>query len=103
MGLDNTTCYLCGHSNYHLRKGVVRDDPSMQIRECENCSMVMLGSFQHIQTGHYEESGMHGDEKLSIESWLRETEQDDQRRFDMFKTALTNKKLLDFGCGKSVV
>jgi len=42
---------------------------------------------------------MHGDDLPSMESWLRDTEQDDQRRFDMLKSALVNRKLLDFGCG----
>jgi cyclopropane fatty-acyl-phospholipid synthase-like methyltransferase len=42
---------------------------------------------------------MHGDNPVSIESWLAETEWDDNRRFEMIKTILPNKRLLDFGCG----
>lgn len=42
---------------------------------------------------------MHGGEPTSIEAWLKETEWDDQRRFDMVKAMLPNKRLLDFGCG----
>ncbi len=34
-----------------------------------------------------------------MDTWLKETEWDDRRRFEMFKAALTNKRLLDFGCG----
>ena len=42
---------------------------------------------------------MHGEEPAPIEDWLRDTEWDDQRRFDSLKALLPNKKLLDFGCG----
>ena len=38
---------------------------------------------------------MHG----AIESWLNDTEADDQRRFDLLLSLLPNKKVLDFGCG----
>lgn len=100
--MDDTkmmTCYLCSHSDFRVRKGVVRDAPSLQILECANCGLVALSSSRHIQAGHYEASGMHGDDLPSIESWLRDTEQDDQRRFEMLKAVLVNRKVLDFGCG----
>tara|TARA_B110000027_G_scaffold129143_1_gene150368 strand:+ start:2983 stop:3681 length:699 start_codon:yes stop_codon:yes gene_type:complete len=42
---------------------------------------------------------MHGDVLPSMESWLRNTEGDDQRRFEMLKSAMVNRKVLDFGCG----
>jgi len=93
------TCYLCNHPDFSVRKGAVRDNPSLQIIECTNCSLVALSSLQHIQAGHYEESGMHGDALPSIESWLRDSEQDDQRRFEMLKSVMVNRKVLDFGCG----
>jgi SAM-dependent methyltransferase len=53
----------------------------------------------HIQAGFYEGSGMHGAEPIPIDTWLKDTDWDDQRRFDMLKTILPNKKILDFGCG----
>ena len=93
------TCYLCNLPDFRVRKGAVRDDPSLQIIECTNCGLVALSSLQHIQDGHYEDSGMHGDALPSIESWLRDTEQDDQRRFEMLKSVLVNRRVLDFGCG----
>ena len=42
---------------------------------------------------------MHGESLPPIEAWLKVTESDDQRRFDMLKPLLPNKKVLDFGCG----
>lgn len=92
-------CYLCNHTDTLPRKGSVRDRPSLRIHECAACGLVYLSSIGHIQDGHYEDSRMHGQELPSIASWLRDTEQDDQRRFEMLKASLPNKKLLDFGCG----
>lgn len=99
MNKSTMTCYLCNHSKFGIRNGTVRDDPSLQVLECGNCGLVMLSSLQHIKAGHYEDSGMHGTDLPSIESWLKETEHDDNRRFEMLKPNLINSKVLDFGCG----
>ncbi len=93
------TCYLCGQSDFSARKGAVRDDPSLKVLECSGCGLVTLSSHAHVSSGHYEGSGMHGQEAPLMGSWLRETETDDQRRFDMVKTLLAGRKTLDFGCG----
>jgi 2-polyprenyl-3-methyl-5-hydroxy-6-metoxy-1,4-benzoquinol methylase len=92
-------CYLCESTNFVSRKGQVRDAPDLKILECAHCGLVALSSLGHIQTGFYENSGMHGAEPEPMPTWLRETDWDDQRRFDMLKPMLSNKKLLDFGCG----
>ncbi len=42
---------------------------------------------------------MHGSDLESISVWERNTEEEDERRFQMLKTLLPNKDLLDFGCG----
>ncbi|MES2510117.1 MAG: class I SAM-dependent methyltransferase [Pseudomonadota bacterium] len=92
-------CYLCNQPDHRVRKGVVRDDPSIRVLECTSCGLVALDSTQHITAGHYEKSGMHGEALPSMTAWLNETEHDDQRRFEMLKTSLANRAVLDFGCG----
>ena len=92
-------CYLCQSTHFTARKGEVRDAPGMQIVECDHCGLVMLSATDHIVPGFYENSGMHGAEPTPMDTWLKETEWDDQRRFDMVKAMLPNKRLLDFGCG----
>jgi hypothetical protein len=92
-------CYLCGSSSFSVRKGRIRDEPSLKILECSDCGLVSLSSQDHIQPGFYENSGMHGGASTPIETWLKDTEWDDQRRVEMLKAELPNKKLLDFGCG----
>lgn len=92
-------CYLCNNSELNNRKGSVRDNPKLKIKECPNCGLVSLSSLEHIRNNHYENSGMHGETLPSMESWLKETEHDDQRRFEVLKELIINKRVLDFGCG----
>lgn len=92
-------CYLCNSTSFKTRKGRVRDAQDLKILECVACGLVALSSAGHIQEGFYEKSGMHGEALVPIDIWLKETDGDDQRRFEMLKVALANKKVLDFGCG----
>jgi hypothetical protein len=92
-------CYLCNSTSFTKRKGKVRDGPNLKILECNDCGLVFLSSQEHIHSGFYEDSGMHGPKPKSIDYWLKDTDWDDQRRFEMVKAILPNKKLLDFGCG----
>ena len=94
-----SSCYLCQSTSFVARKGQVRDAPDIKILECSHCGLVALSSQAHIQSGFYEASGMHGAEPAPMDSWLRDTEADDQRRLDLLKPLLPNKRLLDFGCG----
>jgi 2-polyprenyl-3-methyl-5-hydroxy-6-metoxy-1,4-benzoquinol methylase len=93
------SCYLCAGTEFTTRKGGVRDDPSLEILECNGCGLVALSSLEHIRAGHYETSGMHGDELPSMESWLRESERDDRRRVEMLRSRLANRRVMDFGSG----
>jgi 2-polyprenyl-3-methyl-5-hydroxy-6-metoxy-1,4-benzoquinol methylase len=92
-------CYFCNSTSFNARKGQVRDALDLKILECTNCGLVTLSSLEHIQAGFYENSGMHGIELTPMDAWLKDTDWDDQRRFDSMKALLPNKKLLDFGCG----
>jgi protein-L-isoaspartate O-methyltransferase len=92
-------CYLCQSTSFRPRNGQVRDAPELEILECINCGLVALSSHSHIESGFYEDSGMHGVLPTPIDVWLRETNWDDQRRLDSLAPILANKKVLDFGCG----
>lgn len=75
------SCYLCKATDFSLRKGIVRDVPSLKILECEACGLVSFDSTDHIHSQFYENSGMHGEELRPMEAWLRDTRWDDERRF----------------------
>jgi 2-polyprenyl-3-methyl-5-hydroxy-6-metoxy-1,4-benzoquinol methylase len=92
-------CYLCKSDKYSKRTGSVRDNLNIDILECSDCELVYLSSLSHIQDKHYEESGMHEDKAPDIDNWLKETEFDDKRRYEFVKEKITNKTVLDFGCG----
>ncbi|AVQ13762.1 Methyltransferase domain protein [Leptospira santarosai] len=92
-------CYLCKSVSSNKREGRVRDNPELDIWECNGCGLVYLSSLNHITEHHYENSGMHGSEVVSVLSWLRESDPDDERRYNFLRSKLMDKRLLDFGCG----
>ncbi len=99
MEANVKACNLCGSQEYFRRPGQVRDNPTLDILECHQCGLVFLSEDDHISDQHYVESGMHDGAPIDIDSWLKETEFDDQRRFEFVKSRITNTSLLDFGCG----
>jgi SAM-dependent methyltransferase len=92
-------CYLCNGTEFLVRKGVVREAPSLKILECTACGLVTLSSRDHIGAGFYEESGVHSGVVPTMEWWLNEAEVDDRRRFELLRPAMINRRVLDFGCG----
>ena len=93
------TCYLCNSGNFVERKGQVRDNPDLEVLKCLSCGLVTLSSYEHLRPKHYKNSRMHENQDQTMEQWLSETAEDDQRRFDNLRSTLQNKKVLDFGCG----
>jgi 2-polyprenyl-3-methyl-5-hydroxy-6-metoxy-1,4-benzoquinol methylase len=91
-------CYLCGCTEHDRRPGKVRDDGSLEILECQGCGLVFLSRTQ-VPERFYEQSGMHNGEPQPVEEWLRDTDWDDERRFRFLDKEITNRVILDFGCG----
>lgn len=91
-------CYLCGKNEFRKKNGKVRDNPKLEIIECLSCGLVFLSSFDHINKDLYKEAGMHT-EPVDVETWLKDTAWDDDRRFIFLKRLIENKSVLDFGCG----
>lgn len=92
-------CYLCNHEEFDKVEGVVRDHPKLDILKCRNCGLVFLSSFSHIDSYYYEESNMLNDENLDITTWKRENYLQNKERSEKLTSLLTNKIVLDFGCG----
>jgi hypothetical protein len=88
------TCYLCGGGNFVRRTGIVRDNQALNVLECTSCGLVFLSSFEHIKNGFYEESGMHA-QAIDVQTWLRQTAIDDDRRFNQFRRRIENMSVLD--------
>lgn len=93
-------CYLCGGKEFKKRLGKVRDNHKLDVMECISCGLVFLSSFSHIHEEFYEFSKMHeGDISKDMDTWIKETAWDDERRFHMLRCLIENKSVLDFGCG----
>jgi len=92
------SCYLCGSQKIGLRKGEVRDNTNLKILSCQDCGLVFLSSFEHINENYYRESGMNRPGP-NIGTWMHETERDDQRRFEYCRELIRNKNLFDVGSG----
>jgi 2-polyprenyl-3-methyl-5-hydroxy-6-metoxy-1,4-benzoquinol methylase len=96
--MSATHCYLCNGSEFTERDGIVRDAPGLKIQECTSCGLVFLQPPDDRGEQFYADSGMHeGD--VAIEEWLRETAVDDERRLKTLRTKITNRNVLDVGCG----
>ena len=52
-------CYLCNSSSFNLIKKGVRDNNDLSVLRCNNCGLVSLDSFNHIDENFYENSNMH--------------------------------------------
>jgi len=44
---------------------------------------------------------MHDGETPDVENWLKETQNDDEYRYQFLKDKITNKSVLNFDCGES--
>ena len=97
--MKNRKCYLCNSKNNFERPGSVRDNKKLKILECDDCGLVYLSSTKHIKKLHYEMSGMHNGTKPNVNSWLKANRLDDMRRYKFLKNHISNKKIIDFGCG----
>lgn len=98
VGQTKTKCYLCESTKHRHRPGKVRDDESLEILECQGCGLVFL-SRTELPKGFYEQSCMHSGEPQPAMTWLHDTDHDDERRFCSLSEAMTNRDVLDFGCG----
>jgi 2-polyprenyl-3-methyl-5-hydroxy-6-metoxy-1,4-benzoquinol methylase len=97
---ESQRCYLCNCKDFRIRPGKVRDNPDLKIYECNSCGLVFLSSFMHIDEKFYESANMHKDaDDMDLESWIKNTARDDERRYNLLFPIIKNKKVLDFGCG----
>lgn len=99
--MTKNECYLCSSENHKKREGKVRNHSNVAVLECENCSLVFLSSFAHINKEFYKKGVMH----LGADSykWQEITHNDDLRRFIFLnkKNKIKNSAILDFGAGNA--
>ncbi len=94
----NQECYLCHQNNIEENFPFTRDNKNIKVLKCQNCGLIFLSTFDHIQNEFYENSGMHNG-SIELKNWIKNTSEDDIRRFNQFKDKIKGKNILDFGCG----
>ena len=99
---------LCGNEEFECIHRGTRDVPNINVMKCLRCGMVQLDNYQYNTDCNYSEGGMlkntysvTSDELGDIpwDIWLKETEQDDIRRYEALKETCRDKRVLEFGCG----
>ena len=95
-------CYLCGSDNYEVIHKGVRGAEDVNVLKCKQCGLVRLDKFiTDDNEKFYEESGMWKSNNMAsnVEQARIDAEEDDERTAIFVKNYVTNKKVLDFGCG----
>ena len=93
-------CYLCESSEFLKVDGTIRDDPNLSAIKCCSCGLITLNNFAHINQSFYKDSKMMENTfKKDYSAWSKTNMEDKKRRIESFKGEITNKNVLDFGCG----
>lgn len=101
-------CLICGEENFKCIHRGTRDVLDINVMKCKNCGMVQLDSFEQNTEENYEGGGMLKDTyaatvdevaDMAWQTWIKETMEDDDRRFEVLKEICTGKEVLEFGCG----
>lgn len=92
-------CYLCDNEDFDIVHEGVRDNQDINVLKCLKCGLVQLDTHKENDYEFYENSGMRKYGDTDFRSVRITAMADDERRFNMFKSSLANKSVLDFGCG----
>jgi SAM-dependent methyltransferase len=78
----------------------VRDRADVSVLRCNKSGVIFLNRIDHMAESYYnEKSGTSYWNNLGREHALKETYEDDERRFHQFKDLVKAKKYVDIGCG----
>lgn len=102
-------CLICGMKKFRCIHIGTRDVPGMKVLKCISCGCVQLESREYNTEENYANGGMlrgrgynvlsddHTD--LDWNAWVKQTEADDERRFQQLSALCAGKNVLEFGCG----
>lgn len=78
----------------------VRDRDDVSVLKCEETGVIFLSGTDHIEQSYYsEKSGTSYWSSSNRSEGLKETYEDDKRRFDQFGNTVKDKVVMDVGCG----
>jgi len=94
------SCYICNSTKFLKVDGIVRDLPNLNILKCNNCGLITLESFDHIDDTYYEFGGMREEDEYIQDLSNVQLDEDDKKRFNDLKDRIKDKDILDFGAGE---
>ncbi len=99
--IKRSKCYFCGNSIFDLVHSGVRGDKEACVVKCRNCGLTQLDRIIDNIDEFYQNSGMRGFDPVAklINEETSVSFDDDNRRFNLIKNMIENKRYLDFGCG----
>ena len=92
-------CKLCGSKSVSLIHNGTRDNPDIDVLNCDECGLVFLSDFEQIRNGYYEKSQMRPNYSKKSE-WDKSVLDDNIRRVKAIENLIIDKEILDFGCGE---
>ena len=108
------SCYICNSKNLStvdtkIRRTNIDKDIKIKVMKCNNCTFQFLSNQAHVEDDFYEDSKMFNSERFinepdndylkKFKAWSKSTKADNDRRFNYLVNSITNKSLLDYGCG----
>lgn len=96
-----TRCPICDSEDLETLDERLRDSDSIRVLSCAGCSHVFLNSFDHIDDQYFvnDEFLLSKDFLQGIDQRLRHFEQENAERRERIGPLVTNKRVLEFGCG----
>lgn len=101
-------CLICGNRNFKCIHHGTRDVASIDVMKCTECGMIQLDEQKENTEENYINGGMlknsysvimDKNQDFSWKLWIRETEQDDNRRYNELEKMCIDKSVLEIGCG----
>lgn len=91
-------CRLCRETEIDVIHRGTRDRDDIDVLRCRSCGFVFLSKIE-TSGAFYANGDMR--RGTDFHQWKQNTYQDDRRRFEHFRTLISGKSIMDFGCGNA--
>jgi len=96
-----SNCPICRSANLKARSERLRDSDVIGVVACNECSHVFLDDFDHVNDEYFVNDEFLLSKKFvnGVDERLRHFEHENQERLNRVGPLVTNKRILEFGCG----
>lgn len=95
------SCPICASAKTHACPYILRDSDTVGVLKCGTCGHVFLDDFSHVDADFYVKGGILGNRPFASTREQRERHyyRENVERLGRVTPLITNKRVLDFGCG----